>query len=228
MNFISRRLLASGLTFLLAGATALAGAGGLEAQSSAPPKSNGGVKMPPPIAMNVLSIAGQVVGVLPSTLVVARDSLAGKAPFTDRKSSTHWVDSMLGEGMMMRAPEVNWKLPAQMRSLAQRAPGIAADPDYMGQAVLRDPQITKVPDPMISNLRTLMAIAGGRFVFVPAALSFQHDSTGAVEARANFVGVDTRMGDVIFHSYIIASGATPTEAFDAVLAVLFPSITVEP
>jgi len=227
VNFIFRRLVASSLTACLAGASVLAGAGSLAAQSSAPPKSSG-VKMPPAIAMNVLSIAGQVVGVLPATLVVARDSLAGKAPFTDRKSSTHWVDSMLGEGMMMRAPEVNWKLPAQMRSLAQRAPGIAADPDYMGQAVLRDPQITKVPDPMISNLRTLMAIAGGRFVFVPAALSFQHDSTGAVEARANFVGVDTRMGDVIFHSYIIAAGATPSEALDNVLAVLFPSITVEP
>lgn len=186
------------------------------------------IKMPPPAAMNIQSIAGQVVGVLPSTLVVARDSLAGQAPFTDRTSANAWVDTRLGDGLMMRAPEVNWKLPAQMRSLARSAPGIAANPDYLGQAALRDPQISKVPDPMISNFRTLMAIAGGRFMFIPAAFSFQHDSTGAVEARGNFVGVDTRMGDVIFRSYIIASGATPAEALDAVIDVLLPSITIEP
>jgi hypothetical protein len=228
VNHLSRLLLLIGLAACAGGTKAPVGPDPAEAQDAEPPKSVTQVKMPPAAPMNTLGIAGQVVGVLPSTLVVARDSIAGRAPFTDRASSTQWVDSLLGEGMMMRAPEVNWKLPAQMRSIARRAPGMAADPDYLGQAALRDPQIVKVPDPMISNLRTLMAIAGGRFVFVPAAFSFQHDSTGAVEARANFVGIDTRAGDVIFRSYIIATGATPTEAVESVLAILFPSITVEP
>jgi len=228
MNRISRLLLLIGLAACAGGSKAPVGPDPIEAQSPEPPKSKTQVKMPPAAAMNTLGIAGQVVGVLPSTLVVARDSLAGKAPFTDRAHSNHWVDSLLGEGMMMRSPEVNWKLPAQMRSMARRAPGIAADPDYLGQAALRDPQIVKVPDPMISNLRTLMGIAGGRFVFVPASFSFQHDSTGAVEARGNFVGIDTREGDVVFRSYIIASGATPTAAVDSMLSILFPSISVEP
>lgn len=200
----------------------------LAAQTAQDPPPKNSVRMPPPAAMNTQAIAGQVVGVLPSTLVVARDSLAGNPPFVDRASSNQWVDAQLGDGMMMRAPEVNWKLPGQMRALARSAPGIAANPDFLGQAALRDPQIVKVPDPMISNFRTLMAIAGGRYLFIPASFSFQHDSTGAVEARGNFLGVDTRAGDVIFRSYITASGATPAEALDAVLEVLFPSVTIEP
>jgi hypothetical protein len=198
-----------------------------EAQTPEPkPPTN--VKMPPAIPLNTQGIAGQVVGVLPSTLVTARDSLGGKPPFVNRAAATQWVDSVMGEGLMMRAPEVNWKLPAQMRSMARRAPGIAADPDYMGQSALRNPEMQKVPDPLISNLRTLMAIAGGRFVLVPAALSFQHDSAGAVEARVNIAGVDTRVGTVIFRSYIIASGASPAAALDSVMQVLLPTIAVDP
>ena len=227
MKHIFRMVLVVGLATAAGGTHSLLRPDGAEAQT-APPKPPTNVKMPPAIPLNTQGIAGQVVGVLPSTLVTARDSLIGKAPFLNRTAATQWVDSVIGEGLMMRAPEVNWKLPAQMRSMARRAPGIAADPDYMGQSALRNPEMEKVPDPLISNLRTLMAIAGGRFVLVPAALSFQHDSTGAVEARVNVAGVDTRVGTVVFRSYIIASGVTPAAALDSVMQVLLPTIAVDP
>lgn len=225
MNHIFRPAL---LMTLAACATLVMQPSRLDAQTSQTPKPKTTLKMPPPAAMNTQGIAGQVVGVFPATLVVARDSLVGAVPFTSRASGNAWVDSLLIDGLMMRAPEVNWNSPAQLRAIARRAPGIAQDPDRMGQAALRDPGIEKVPDPMISNLRTLMGIAGGRYAFIPSAMSFQHDSTGAVEAHANFVGVDTRLGTVIFRSYIIAAGPTPTAALDAVLAVLLPSVTIEP
>lgn len=224
---IFRMVLVVGLAASAAGTHSPLSPDRAEAQT-APPKPPTNVKMPPAIPLNTQGIAGQVVGVLPSTLVTARDSLIGKPPFLNRAGATQWVDSVIGEALMMRAPEVNWKLPAQMRSMARRAPGIAADPDYMGQSALRNPEMQKVPDPLISNLRTLMAIAGGRFVLVPAALSFQHDSAGAVEARVNLAGVDTRVGTVIFRSYIIASGPTPAAALDSVMQVLLPTIAVDP
>ncbi len=227
MKRIFRMVLVLVLVACLGGKQSPVGPDFAQAQT-APPKPPTNVKMPPAIPLNTQGIAGQVVGVLPSTLVTARDSLIGKPPFVNRTAATQWVDSLIGEGLMMRAPEVNWKLPAQMRSMARRAPGIAADPDYMGQSALRNPEMDKVPDPLISNLRTLMAIAGGRFVLVPAALSFQHDSAGAVEARVNLAGVDTRVGTVIFRSYIIATGATPAAALDSVMQVLLPTIAVDP
>jgi len=228
VKHIFRLILVVGLAACAGGSKAPVGPDPVEAQDPEPPKSPSKIKMPPAISLNTQGLAGQVVGVLPATLVTARDSLGGKPPFTDRTTATHWVDSLFGEGLMMRAPEVNWKLPAQMRSLARRAPGIAADPDYLGQAALRNPEMDKVPDPLIANLRTLMAIAGGRFVLALAALSFQHDSAGAVEVHASIAGVDTRLGTVAFRSYIIASGATPAAALDSVMTILLPELAVEP
>lgn len=227
MNHIVRLVLLVGVAACAGGTKAPVGPPPAEAQTPNQP-SNSKIKMPPPASLNLLGIAGQVVGVLPTTLVVARDSLAGIPPFTDRASSTKWADSVFGEGLLLRGPEVNWKLPAQMRTIARRAPGIAADPDFMGQAVLRDPGIQKVPDPLIANMRTLMSLAGGRFMLIPASMSFQHDSAGAVEARVNIAGVDTRLGDVVFRSYIVAYGTTPAEAMEAVMTVLLPGITLEP
>ena len=226
MKHIFRIGLVVALAACAGGKNAAVGPDPAEAQN-AEPKPTDKSKMPPAIPLNTQGIAGQVVGVLPATLVTARDSLGGKPPFTNRTTATQWVDSLIGEGLMMRAPEVNWKLPAQMRSMARRAPGIAADPDYMGQSALRNPEMSKVPDPLISNLRTLMAIAGGRFIMVPAALSFQHDSAGAVEVHVNMAGVDTRLGTVIFRSYTIATGATPAAALDSVMQVLLPTIAVD-
>jgi hypothetical protein len=224
-----RRSTLMALAVVSAGAWGGLGATAAQAQSSMPaPKPLVKPKTPPPMALNTQAIAGQVVGVLPATLVVVHDSLIGAPPFTDRAATVRWVDSLLGESLMMRAPEINWKLPAQLRSMARHAPGIAADPDYMGQSVLRSPEIKKVPDPLISNMRTLMAIAGGRFMLVPAAVSFHHDSTGAVVTGVNLAGVDTRLGDVVFRSYIVAPGKTPAEALNAAMTILLPVLSVDP
>ncbi len=227
MSHRHRMALVLGFLVLGGAGTGAFGPSRLAAQSPSQQPATGKAKMPPAIALNTAAISGQVVGVMPTTLITARDSLVGKAPFTDRAAAIRWADSLIGDALQLRAPEVIWKLPAQLRSMAKRAPGIAADPDYMGQAALRNPQIEKVPDPLMANLRTLMALAGGRFVLVPASLSFQHDSTGAVETHLNLAGVDTRTGNVAFRSYIKAAGPTPAAALDSAMAILMPTVSVE-
>lgn len=228
MRHLSRLLLLVAVAACAGGGRPSAGPDPAGAQTPEPPKPRGRNKLPPANPLNTQGLAGQVVGVMPTTLVVAREALGRVPPFTDRVAAGRWVDSLLGEALMMRAPEVNWKLPVQMRGLARRAPGIAADPDYMGQAALRNPGMDKVPDPLISNLRTLMAIAGGRIVLVPAAVTIQQDSTGAVEAHLNLAAVDTRLGAVVFRSYLVASGATPADAMNAAVALLLPAVGVDP
>ena len=54
---------------------------------------------------------------------------------------------------------------------------------------------------------------------------FDHDATPGSSKESTD---GTRAGDVVFRSYIIASGATPAAAMDSVLKILFPSVTVEP
>src|SRR2546430_1052008 len=120
-------------------------------------------------------LAAQQVSVLPLTLLAAEDSLNWQAQFADRRAALARDDSVIGTLLTARAPEVSWVLPAALRRAARRAPGIAPDPDQMGSAVLRAPNLEIVPDPLRGELRTLVALGGngGRFALVPAALVYR-------------------------------------------------------
>src|SRR5439155_9798488 len=105
----------------------------------------------------------------------AEDSLHWQAKFADRRAALAQADSVIGTLLTARAPEVTWVLPEALRKAARRAPGIAPDPDQMGTALLRAPNIEIVPDPLRGELRTLVALAanGGRYALVPAALVYR-------------------------------------------------------
>ena len=57
----------------------------------------------------------------------------------------------------------------------------------MGQAVLRSPKMTAIPDPLRSSLRSLLAIADGRLALVPAALGFGPEPDGRIRADLSIV-----------------------------------------
>jgi len=126
-------------------------------------------------------LAAQQVSVLPLTLLAAEDSLHWQAKFADRRAALAQADSVIGTLLTARAPEVTWVLPEALRKAARRAPGIAPDPDQMGTALLRAPNIEIVPDPLRGELRTLVALAanGGRYALVPAALVYRRAGRGA-------------------------------------------------
>ena len=56
--------------------------------------------------------------------------------------------------------------------IAKRAAGIVKDPDYMSQSVMRFEGFKKVPDPLLANVRALIAVTDSRYVMVPALISF--------------------------------------------------------
>jgi hypothetical protein len=177
---------------------------------------------PPPSPLNTQGVAGQVVTVLPATLLIAEGPLAQDSLFRDRTAVLRWADSVMGDELLMRAPEVSWKLPPEVRKAARRAAGFAPDPDHMGQSVLRDPKIREVPDPLRSSLRTLIAITGGRVTLVPASLVFaQEDSTVSLDVI--FSAVDVRRGAVVWRSQGQVGGATPEAALRAAMAAILPA-----
>ena len=101
---------------------------------------------PEPIAVLPTSrISGQTVAILPITMVVADPALQADtayAAYHDRRMALARADSLVGEGIVSRAPEVNWVLPRELRKMARRSAGYLVDPDQMGHAVLRGPKIT--------------------------------------------------------------------------------------
>ncbi|HWB40844.1 MAG TPA: hypothetical protein VG500_06280 [Gemmatimonadales bacterium] len=185
---------------------------------------------PAPAAPQVLpvptaALVGQNVALMPITLVAPDPALQSDtiyAPYRDRRTALLWADSLIGDAFTGRAPEVRWVLPAELRKVARRSPGIVGDPDQMGQAALRSPKMREIPDPLRSSLRNLMAVVGGRAVMVPASIGFGRQADGRIRADLTLVVGDTRTGKVLWRSIATGSGANPREALDAALAAVLP------
>ncbi len=179
---------------------------------------------PVPEPLMTAALAGASVIVTPLTMVLAEPGLPDGSLPADRVVLLAWADSLVGGLVVERAPEVRWVLPPELRRVARRSPGLVADPDQMGQAVLRQASLRTVPDPLRGYLRNLMAVAGGgRHAFVPAAVAFSPDSMpGQVQAWVAAVLADGRSGAILWRTEVRATGSTPAAALAAAFAVIFP------
>jgi len=194
--------------------------------SPAPTSTTPSTPTTQPIAiLPTARISGQTVAILPITLLVADPTLQADsvyAAYTDRRAALARADSLVSEGIVSRAPEVNWVPPRDLRKMARRSAGYLVDPDQMGQAVLRAPKMLVIPDPLRSSLRSLMAVAGGRLALVPAAIGFGPEPDGQIRADLSLVLADARTGKVVWRSLAYGHGKSPDEALNAALAAVLP------
>jgi hypothetical protein len=185
----------------------------------------------PPRQLATDGLAGESIALLPVTLALADSTLRNDSAVTTLGDRTHvlrWADSIIGESFVGNAPEVTWVLPARLRQLARRNPGMIPEPDQMGQAILRSPKMSKIPDPLRSSLRSLITVTGGRYAMVPAALGLSRDSTGSLRADLALALADARGGTVVWRSNGSGRGQSPGEALAAAVASVLPSASVGP
>jgi hypothetical protein len=176
----------------------------------------------PAPALAVTPLAGQKIPVLPVSYLTAEAPVDEGLP-VDRTARLHWADSLLGDALLARGPEIDWVLAPELRRVAARAPNTVVDPDRMGQSILRAQQLERTPDPLRAYLRALAAITNARMVMVPAAIRFERDpATGTVRAELVLVLVDTRNGAVAWRSHPSATGDSPAAALRATIARVFP------
>lgn len=178
-------------------------------------------KPEPPKALVTAGLAGQGVALLPVTMVVTDPRLPSGAGLGSRAVLLSWADSLIGEAFQERAPEVQWVLPPELRRLARRSPGLVRDPDRMGQAIMRS-NYKEVPDPLRSHLRQLMAVAGGRFAFIPAAVYLGPAGAESLMVELGAVLADARTGRVVWRSRAVGQGETASHALRAALATILP------
>ena len=193
--------------------------------STAPSSTTAPASTEPVAILPTSTISGQTVAILPITLLVADPTLqadSSYAAYADRRVALARADSVVSEGIVSRAPEVNWVPPRELRQMARRSAGYLVDPDQMGQAVLRGPKILKVPDPLRSSLRSLMAVAGGRLALVPAAIGFGPEPDGQIRADLSLALADARTGKVVWRSLAYGRGKSPDQALNAALAAVLP------
>jgi hypothetical protein len=175
--------------------------------------------------LSTAPLAGQTIVVLPITLVVADPTLEPDTlyhPYRERRAALLRADSLVGAGLQARGPEVKWVLPPELRKIARRSAGFVDDPDQMGQAILRSPGLTKVPDPLRSSVRGLVAMVDGRIALVPASLGFGPEPNGQIRADLTLVLADGRNGRILWRSVAYGRGANPDQALSAALAAVLP------
>ena len=174
------------------------------------------------------SLAGQNVPIMPFTMLVRDTSVTDSVLMLARPAVTAWADSILAEALVERAPEIGWIYGAELQRVARRGAGMLPDPAKMGQAILRSDKMKTVPDPTRSNFRMLAALAGGRFIFVPASVRFGHDSTGAMLATLTAALADTRSGAVLWHVVATGRGENAGEALHATVDYFLPEQSTTP
>ena len=194
-------------------------AGGGAKSSPSPQKEE---LLPPPVPLSTTPFAGQKIAVTPLTLLVAADTLPRVPPLNDRTMVLAWADSIIGEALTIRGADVTWVLPPELRKVARRSPTVAPDPDKMGQAALREPDLEDVPDPFRSYIRNLVALINGRYALVPAALSFSPAPDGRIRAELALALADSRSNKVPWQTVAWADGTTPAAALAAAMETILP------
>lgn len=190
-------------------------------------KPNSQTPTPEPTApLPTAGLAGQRVALTPLGLVAAEDTLHWDTLIADRRTTLDKSDSIISTLLVTRAPEVSWVGPAELRHIARRAPGIAADPDQMGTPFLRASNIVDIPDPLRYQLRTLMGLVGGRYVLVPAGLVFRRPTVGSVGATAELsvVMIDSRVGKVGWRTIARGEGQDAWTALTRAVKSLTPGL----
>ena len=197
---------------------------------------------PAPIApLPTAGLAGQRVALTPLAMVATEEALRWDSLIGNRRTTLDKSDSIITTLLGARASEVTWIGPAELRHIARRAPGIAADPDQMGTPFLRAPNLIDVPDPLRYQLRTLMGLVGGRYVLVPASLVFRvagrpagqtaNSSEPAVRpsghqavAELSVVLIDSRVGKIGWRTIARGEGDDPWTALTHAVKSLTPGL----
>jgi len=101
----------------------------------------------PTAPLPTAGLAGEKVVVFPLTLIAADEHLGWQEPLTPRRAALDRADSVLGDMLTSRSPEVTWVLPPELRQAARRGVGVASDPDQMATSILRSRSLRQIPDP---------------------------------------------------------------------------------
>lgn len=189
-------------------------------------KSQPAATVPVPASpLPTAGLAGQRVAVYPLTLIAADEATRWGDSLTPRRTALDRADSVIGEALTQRSPEVTWVLPAEVRRTARRGTGMLSDPDQMGTALLRAPGLRTIPDPLRSQMRSLTAAAADRYALVPASLVYTPSDDGAGgRAELTLVLADVRTGAIGWRTVAWASGSGPWDALWRALKTLTPSL----
>ena len=127
------------------------------------------------------------------------------------------LDDEIAAALAERGLKTLWVYPADLVKSMRGNPGYAADPYALAADPLRSPVVqagAKIGDPLVTQLRTMVALHDARAVLMPIELRFERDKAGQGIAVLRLALVDGRLGEI---RWINDVRSDPSPAFSRAL-----------
>jgi hypothetical protein len=185
--------LATSLTLALCAAGAGAACGPKEPRQQTPRPTGTAAR---PLA----GIAAQRVVVAPALAVREGDPAGWAARIPRLREFLRVLDDEIAAALADRGLGQAWIFPDQLWRGHSRNPSLGVDPYRLATQPLRGARLAvgdRIPEPLASQLRTLVAVHDGRLVLLPVEVFFDHDAVaGNGRTALRLALVDARLAEI--------------------------------
>jgi len=158
------------------------------------------------------ALAAQRVVVVPAYRLRTGDPLGWAAQIPRSREYLKSFDDEIAFALAERGLKTQWVYPADLVRSMRGNPTYATDPYTLAAEPLRSPDVgagAKLGDPLVTQLRTMVALHDARAVLMPVELRFEKDKSGQGIAIVRLAVLDGRMGEVRWASDV-KSDPSPT------------------
>jgi hypothetical protein len=144
-------------------------------------------------------LAGQRVVLAPVYRIREGDAMGWAAQIPRSRDLLRALDSAIAGELAQRGLEKQWVYPPDLARSMRASPTYAIDPYALAVEPLRSTNVAqggKIGDPLVTQLRTIVALHDSRMVLLPVELRFDRDKSGQGIAVLRAVLVDARIGDI--------------------------------
>ena len=225
----ARRLLIAASMATAACASAPAPAPGHEpAPTPTPPAANAPRDAVRPLA----EFASRPLALIPVQALGARDTIGFAAQIGNVGAFLSSIDDEIAFALAQRRTARQWQMPAVLARRMKNNGPYGIDVYDMGAGPLGDPRLKNdvpLPDPLASNLRSLVALGGeARYAIIPVELTFAGSRTAA-RALLKIALVDARSSQLVWIGIIASEPVSRVSpAIPASLGASFADLVAAP
>lgn len=149
---------------------------------------------PKPQVHPLAGIVGQALIIAPIQAVRFAPEL-GWTALPGNSATAAALDTVLGQALSTRVGNQQWIYFDALTRSAANNPGYATNPRSLGITPLRAPRWKvgdRLPEPLATQLRTMIALQDARLVFLPVELRFDRTPAGLGRPVVHLVLVDPR------------------------------------
>jgi hypothetical protein len=166
--------------------------------ATAPDTQPPAAQTPPRRVSPLAGLAGQHIVVLP-VHYIRPDTLGWSARITDPRGTLAALDSAIEDALSERGFRTDWTYPAALARSARRNAGYVSDPYSLAAERLRAgarPIEGQVPEPLASQLRSIVAVTDARYALFPVELRFEQLPDGRARPVLRIALMDARGASV--------------------------------